>query len=211
VKTCVRWSVLVGTAVALAAASPASALAAPAAPGSTTSASVATAVDRAPVGWSARLEAAESRTGVERSPANAAVRRVIDPSDYECGATQLDAYFGTLLAGLDAAEIEFLLTSGVLDFPTYDALLFGTSDDPAYALPHAYRQPLRGSFRDAQRFWDIQSADVQLLSMHGDAVLQDRGGRGRVRRRRRDDGGLDPRAAGRRQPDLHPQRLRLHR
>jgi hypothetical protein len=102
------------------------------------------------------------------------VRRAIDPGDYECGATQIDAYFGTLLAGLDDAELEFLLTSGVLDFPVLDAVLFGSSADPAYALPRAYRQELSGSFRTAQRFWDVPSADIELISMHGSVVLQDR-------------------------------------
>jgi hypothetical protein len=178
VKTCTRWSLVVGTAVAVAAASPVSAsAAAPAAPAVSPAASAAPSaapsVAPLPSGPSAQLDAAASATGVERSPAHDAVRRAIDGSQYVCAATQIDAYVDSLLAGLDRAEMRFLLSSGVLDFPTYDALLYGTSTDPGYALPREYRQDLAGSFRAAQRFWDVPSADIQLLSMHGPTVLQD--------------------------------------
>ena len=173
-KTCTRWSLVVGTAVAVAAASPVSAsAAAPAAPAVSPAASAAPSVAPLPSGPSAQLDAAASATGVERSPAHDAVRRAIDGSQYVCAATQIDAYVDSLLAGLDRAEMRFLLSSGVLDFPTYDALLYGTSADPGYALPREYRQDLAGSFRAAQRFWDVPSADIQLLSMHGPTVLQD--------------------------------------
>lgn len=70
------------------------------------------------------------------------------------------------------ADLEFLFSSGVLDFPTYDALVFGTSADPQYALTPEYRQQLTSAFRGAKKFWDIKSGDIQLLAMHGN-VLQD--------------------------------------
>jgi hypothetical protein len=127
---------------------------------------------RLPADWSSRQAAAAAKTGVERSPAHDAVRRAVEPTT--CGATRLDAYVDSLLAGLGAQELEFLLDSGILDFPTYDALVFGTDGDPASALPKAHRQPLAGAFRDAQRFWDVQSGDISLISMHGEVVLQDR-------------------------------------
>ena len=138
-------------------------------------------------------------------------------------ATALDTYIDGLLAGMTDDDLEFLFTSGVLDFPAYDALYFGTSTDPAYALPAEYGKELSHAFRNAQRFWDIPSADIQLLAMHGDMLLnqgqarathrglrvEPRGGRNlRVASRGQDAG---PGLGRRRQSDLHAQRLRLHR
>lgn len=124
-----------------------------------------------PADWAARRDAAAARVHLTPSPAEQAVGRVIDPGDYECGPTALDAYVGDLLAGMTDDDLEFLFTSGVLDFPTLDALVFGASGDPAYALRADYRTELSHAFRDARRFWDIPSADIQLLAMHGDVLL----------------------------------------
>jgi hypothetical protein len=99
------------------------------------------------------------------------VTRAIDPGDYECAPTDLDTYVGQVLDGLDASDLEFLVYSGVLDFPTYDALFFGTQGDSRYAL-REQATDITHVFRDARRFWDIQSADIQLLAMHG-SVLTD--------------------------------------
>jgi hypothetical protein len=54
--------------------------------------------------------------------------------------------------------------------PTYDALFFGTPNDPDYAL-ESHAQQIRSTFRDLRRFWDIESADIQLMAMHGDVLL----------------------------------------
>jgi hypothetical protein len=176
-KKCTRWSLAVGAGLTLALGTltPATAAvgAAPAATARPAAAKVASYTVGLPADWQARRDAAAKKLRLEPSPATAAVRRAINPGDYVCGPTQLDAYVSSLLSGVtNAADLEFLLTSGVLDFPTYDALLFGTSADPKYALTPEYRQQLTNSFRDARRFWDIDSSDIQLLAMHGN-VLQD--------------------------------------
>lgn len=124
-----------------------------------------------PAGWQARRDAVAARVDLAPSPAERALERVINPDDYECGPTALDTYIDGLLAGMTDDDLEFLFTSGVLDFPAYDALYFGASTDPAYALPAEYGKELSHAFRDAQRFWDIPSADIQLLAMHGDMLL----------------------------------------
>ena len=161
--TVTRLSVAIGTGFTLALGVVAPVAAAP---------STAPAASRPAARPALALDAPAAKTGVERSPVTAAVQRAVEPT--ECAPTQIDAYVDTLLVGLDEQELTFLLTSGVLDFPTYDALLFGSSDDPAYALPKEYRQDLTVPFRKAQRFWDVQSSDIDLLAMHGDTVLQDR-------------------------------------
>jgi len=130
------------------------------------------ALDRhLPARWKARSNAAAAKVSID-SPAKQAVARALDPDDFECGPTDFDAYIGQLLAGLNQKQLEFLLTSGVLNFPTFDALLFGTAGDRRYALREEGHD-LTKTFRDLRRFWDIQSSDIQLIAMHGD-VLQDK-------------------------------------
>ena len=59
---------------------------------------------------------------------------------------------------------------GGFDFPTYDALLFGSPGDPRYALTKASKNELTSSFRAAQKFWDTDGSDIQLMAMHGDVM-----------------------------------------
>ncbi|HEX6660094.1 MAG TPA: hypothetical protein VF065_18515, partial [Ilumatobacter sp.] len=115
---------------------------------------------------------AAARLGIE-SPARAAIERAIDPDDYECGPTQLDAFVGSLVAEMTLADLLFLLADDglVLDLPTYDAWFFGSDTDSRYALRADYSTLLGKSFRDARRFWDIQSDDIQLHAMHGSMLL----------------------------------------
>ena len=127
--------------------------------------------DRLPARWQARLDAVARRTGVE-FPAQEAVARALDPDEYRCGPTAFDAYIDGLLTGLSDEEFFFLLFSGVMVFPTYEALFFGNEDDRRYALRRD-AQDISKTFRDARRFWDIPSSDIELMAMHGD-VLTDR-------------------------------------
>ncbi|GAA2756240.1 hypothetical protein [Actinopolymorpha rutila] len=116
----------------------------------------------------ARSGEAADRFGIDRSPARAAVERAIDPGDYQCGPTDLDAYVSALINGMSDEEYAFLVRHlEMLDIPTYDALLYGTTADPRYALRADYGTELTHTFRDVKRFWDIQSGDIQLMSMHG--------------------------------------------
>src|SRR4051794_34253873 len=176
-KKCTRWSVAVGTGLTLTLGFVSPAMAAvgtaPAAATSTTTTTKASSGVQLPANWQALRDAAAARTGLETSPATKALGRVLKPGDYACGPTDLDAYVASLTAGIGNADLQFLFASGVLDFPTYDALFFGTSADPKYALAPGHRQELTNSFRDAKKFWDIQSGDIQLMAMHGDGVLQD--------------------------------------
>jgi hypothetical protein len=106
------------------------------------------------------------------SPAREVLDRAINPDDHVCGPTPLDAFMDGLMAEMTDADLDFLENSFALDIPTIDALLFGTAADPDYAVRSDYRQLLTKTFRDARRFWDIESADIQLAGMHGD-MLQD--------------------------------------
>jgi hypothetical protein len=141
------------------------AVAAPAAATSVASTSVAKAPT--PSGWRARQAAVARKASLDRSPARVALDRALNPDDYVCGPTDLDPYIASLLKGMTPDDIDFLRTSGALDIPTYEALVFGSDTDPRYALPTDYRTQLTHTFRDAKRFWDIKSSDIQLHAMHG--------------------------------------------
>ncbi len=59
----------------------------------------------------------------------------------------------------------------MLDFPTYEAIYYGSPKDPDFALPAAYAPVLTSTFGYAQRFWDVQLEDVQLMAMHGQMTV----------------------------------------
>lgn len=103
-------------------------------------------------------------------PAKAAVLQAVEPS--ECASTLLNDYVDGLIADMTNEQLTFLLAhfDTLLDVPTYDALFFGTTGDPDYALESHARQ-LQNTFRDLRRFWDIESDDIQLMAMHGDVLL----------------------------------------
>ncbi|MGO4599641.1 hypothetical protein [Terrabacter sp. 2RAF25] len=125
---------------------------------------------RLPADWKARQAAALSRLGVERSAAQEALERAIDPSQYRCAPTRLDAYVGGVLAGIDPTSLAILGNVGAFDFATFDAILFGSPGDQRYALPKAYSNELSQSFRAAQKFWDTDGSGIQLMAMHGDLM-----------------------------------------
>ena len=67
---------------------------------------------------------------------------------------------------------EILFTNNLADLiPTYDALVFQTDATPQYfGYNGEYTNVLRRTHRDAKRFWDIFSDDIQLIGMHGTMV-----------------------------------------
>lgn len=124
-----------------------------------------------PADFRARQTAALARAGIGSSPLRDAVEArltaVIDGSQYVCSSTALDAYVTQLVGELDLNTIIVLITFGLLDFPTYDALFYGTTGDPAYALPKDYKNELNQAFSATKRFWDVPLGDVQIMAMHG--------------------------------------------
>jgi hypothetical protein len=125
-----------------------------------------------PADWRARQARALDRLGLDRSAAQEALERAIDPTQYQCSPTRLDAYVKGVLDGIDPGSLFVLSLFGGLDYPTFDAILFGAPGDARYALPKAYTNELSHSFRAAQKFWDTDGSDIQLMAMHGD-VMQD--------------------------------------
>ncbi len=108
--------------------------------------------------------------------ANAA-RRAIDPDDYVCDPSSpvIDWFVGEVNEVIDQEpEIFDLLYNQLLAdlVPTYDALLFQTDDTPQYfGYNGEYTHVMLKTERDAKRFWDIFSDDIQLIGMHGTMLL----------------------------------------
>jgi hypothetical protein len=56
--------------------------------------------------------------------------------------------------------------------PTYDALVFENSSANQYfGFKGEYTQRLTKTFKDLQRFWNIQSKNIVLAAMHGNMLL----------------------------------------
>ena len=150
------------------------AAAAPAATGAThdptTARLLATIQANLPADWKARQAAALDRFGIERSDVQEALESAIDPTQHQCAPTRLNAYVAGVLAKIDPEVFAALAGVGALDYATYDAILFGAQGAPGYALPKAYVNELSQSFRAAQRFWDTDGSDIQLMAMHGDVT-----------------------------------------
>ena len=147
----------------------------------------------------AQSDATARRFGIEASLAHTALDHVINPGDYDCEATDLDAYVDSLINGFSDTEWNFLVRhTEMLDLPTYDALLHGTYGDARYDLRADQRQSLTQTFRDVKKFWDIKSSDIELRAMHG-SMMQDAD---RVARVYREVYGLSATAAAARAQDV---------
>lgn len=111
--------------------------------------------------------------GIDRSPAQAAVAQATGAAVPACGPTEFTAYAAGLVQALSPAERALLATyPQVLQIPTVDAILHASPRDARYDLRADYRHSLTRTFSTLQRFWDVPTADIQLVSMHG-SVLQD--------------------------------------
>ncbi len=104
--------------------------------------------------------------------------RAIDPTQYSCPAStpisdwwlvealkivrqERATYITLFLGGLYADQI-----------PTYEALFFQSPATPqTFGYNGAYTDVMLKTEKDVKRFWDIYSADIQLLAMHGTVLL----------------------------------------
>lgn len=104
-------------------------------------------------------------------------RRAIDPGDYVCPASTdvVDWYLDAVNEVItQEPEIFQLLYWDLLAdlIPTYEALYFATDDTPQYfGYEGEYTKVMLKTERDAKRFWDIPSDDIQLIGMHGTVLL----------------------------------------
>ncbi|GAB2547365.1 hypothetical protein [Spirosoma aerophilum] len=99
------------------------------------------------------------------------VSRAITPTPCNDN-TPLNQWLGQQLADWDDEVFFFAAITGMLDFPTYDALLFENSSANQYfGVSSEYSQRTTTGFKDLRRFWNIQSDNMVLAAMHGSMLL----------------------------------------
>jgi hypothetical protein len=88
--------------------------------------------------------------------------------------TPLFQWIGQELADWDSNIIYFAIVTGMLDFPTYDALLFENSSANQYFGLHGeYTHNVTKTFKDLKRFWNIETDNMVVVAMHG-SMLRNR-------------------------------------
>ena len=124
-----------------------------------------------PANWQERLAQVRSDFDIESSGVEEAVAQAIDPTLYECQPTAFSNYANSLLEGVDFGTLIILLLLGVLDYPTYDALLYGKPGNTEdYGLPAGYKSPINQAVKQSQKFWDVDLFDVKTLAMQNDML-----------------------------------------
>lgn len=127
-----------------------------------------------PASWRERQNRKIESADLGHSDWTEAILGAINPDDYECDASAFNEWIDTEIGKFDFGTILILAFFGVLDYPTYDALLYQDESTQQYFGRHGeYNQPLIRGMKKLQNFWDIKSFDIQLLAMHGN-MLQDR-------------------------------------
>lgn len=103
-------------------------------------------------------------------------RRVINPDDFECPPSTplIDFLIATINESIATEpDIFFTLIGLAADVvPSVDAILFETEATPQFfGFTGEYNHRMTKVERDVKRFWDINSADIQLVGMHGTMLL----------------------------------------
>ena len=142
---------------------------APTAPARSISGSLS--ADRSPLTLPATVPSIERVFGEFGQPA-------IDPTDYVCtsGSPVIDYVDTELSLTLSTAAERsrfFALYNRYADLiPTYEALLFQTSATPqSYGYNGQFTKAMTKVERDVKAFWDIPSAQIQVVAMHGTMLL----------------------------------------
>jgi hypothetical protein len=103
--------------------------------------------------------------------------RAINPKDYPSCSTDspINAWVDADIANTLAVEpaIFTAIFARYADLvPTYEALLFHSASEPqSFGYNGEFTKTMVKAERDIKRFWDIPSADIQVLAMHGDVLL----------------------------------------
>ncbi|WP_018157616.1 hypothetical protein [Demetria terragena] len=106
----------------------------------------------------------KDRAALKSKGASRTAIEAIDPTDYDCGPTKLQAQVQGLLTGVNQWTMLSLTFSRILEYATYDALYYATPKDADYDL-RTSAGPLNTSFEQSKRFWDVPLNDVKLFGM----------------------------------------------
>jgi len=90
------------------------------------------------------------------------------------GNTLLYQWLDKQIADWDGETLFWAAISGMLSFPSYDALFFeNSSANQFFGVNQEYTHRVTKTFGDLQRFWNIQSNSIVLDAVHGN-MLHDR-------------------------------------
>ncbi|ONI75808.1 hypothetical protein BWI15_08300 [Kribbella sp. ALI-6-A] len=123
-----------------------------------------------PADMDARLLAVQERLGLEEQEL---VGGVIDPSDYQCSpGSPVRDWLESTKASWTAADHGTANLISTLKPHLLDALLFPRPAGPlVFGTGGQDTTDITHSFRDLQRFWDIESGDIELTPFHGTVLL----------------------------------------
>jgi hypothetical protein len=103
------------------------------------------------------------------------IRKTLKLEEATCNDnTASSQWLDQQLADWNSTIIDDVITTAMLDLPTYDALIFeNSSANQSFGSSGQYTQKLTKAFKDLQRFWNIDSEQIVLAAMHG-TMLTDR-------------------------------------
>lgn len=103
------------------------------------------------------------------------VRKALKLEDAICNDnTASSQWLDQQLSDWNNTIINYVVTTAMLDIPTYDALLFeNSSANQKFGSNGQYTQKLTKAFKDLKRFWNIDSENIVMVAMHG-TMLTDR-------------------------------------
>lgn len=114
----------------------------------------------------AALVADEARVSAE------GLARAIDGGQYSCGPTAMRDYIVESRKDWTAEDLDLIDQLALLDWPTYQALLFEPDGPQTFGIDGEYGKELTKTFGKLQGFWDLDGSDIRLAAMHG-AVFAD--------------------------------------
>lgn len=124
-----------------------------------------------PAGFEKRAQRTVNRNLLTNPEFQGLAHRAMDPAACNDN-TAINIWLGGQLSDWNTNIYGLASQLGMLDFPTYDALLFENSSKNQYfGVNGEYTQPLTKTFKDLKRFWNIQSNDMVMAAMHGNMLL----------------------------------------
>jgi hypothetical protein len=126
-----------------------------------------------PAGYQSRLQENERRFLKQHPEYRQLVVNAIVPTACNDN-TLLNQWINQELSEWNSTIFFYAIVTGMLDFPTYDALLFENNPSTQYfGLKGEHTQRITKTIKDLRRFWNIQSEGIVAVAMHG-SMLRDR-------------------------------------
>lgn len=128
-----------------------------------------------PANYRKRLDKAANKLILAHPQYRDIARKALAIEPTECSTnTPVRNWLNAELSDWDNDVLSFAAITGMLDFPTYNALFFENSSANQYfGVQGEHTQLVNKTFKDLKRFWNIQSNGISLVGLHG-SMLRDR-------------------------------------